>query len=58
MIKKLNIQVPIPITSHGTYDFEKQKEIANKYRQIDEIKQGIIEKIKSLVEIKVVPSGE
>ena len=55
MIKKLNIQVPIPITSDGTYDLEKQKEIANKYRQIDEIKQGLIDKIKSLVEIKVVP---
>lgn len=56
MIKKLNIQVPIPIKPDGTYDLEKQKEIANKYKQIDEIKQGLIEKIKSLVEIKVVPS--
>ncbi len=55
MIKKLNIQVPIPIKPDGTYDFEKQKEIANKYRQIDEIKQGLIEKLKCLVEIKVVP---
>lgn len=55
MIKKLNIQVPIPITSDGSFDLEKQKEIANKYRQIDEIKQGLIDKIKSLVEIKVVP---
>lgn len=54
MIKKLNIQVPIPITSDGSFDLEKQKEIANKYRQIDEIKQGLIDKIKSLVEIKVV----
>lgn len=56
MIKKLNIQVPIPIKPDGTFDLEKQKEIANKYRQIDEIKQGLIDKIKSLVEIKVVPS--
>lgn len=55
MIKKLNIQVPIPIKPDGTFDLEKQKEIANKYRQIDEIKQGLIDKIKSLVEIKVVP---
>lgn len=56
MIKKLNIHVPIPINLDGTYDLEKQKEIANMYRQIDEIKQGLIEKIKSLVEIKIVPS--
>lgn len=56
MIKKLNIQVPIPIKPDGIFDLEKQKEIANKYRQIDEIKQGLIDKIKSLVEIKVVPS--
>ena len=52
---QLNIQVPIPIKPDGTFDLEKQKEIANKYRQIDEIKQGLIDKIKSLVEIKVVP---
>lgn len=56
MIKKINIQVPIPIKSDGTFDLEKQKEIANKYRQIDEIKQGLIEKIKTLVEIKIIPN--
>lgn len=56
MIKKINIQVPIPIKSDGTFDLEKQKEIANKYRQIEEIKQGLIKKIKSLVEIKIIPN--
>ena len=58
MIKQFNIQVPIPIKSDGTFDLEKQKEIANKYRQIDEIKQGLIKKIKSLVEIKIIPNWE
>lgn len=55
MIKKLNIQIPIPIKTDGSFDLEKQKEIANKYRQIEEIKQGFIEKIRELVEIKVIP---
>jgi hypothetical protein len=57
MIKKLNIQVPIPITSDGTFDLEKQKEIANKYRQIDEIKKGLLEKIQKIVSIKIKPSS-
>lgn len=56
MIKQFNIQVPIPIKADGSFDLEKQKEIANKYRQIDEIKQGLIKKIKSLVEIKIIPN--
>ena len=48
MIKQFNIQVPTPIKSDGTFDLKKQKEIANKYRQIDEIKQGLIEEQTSL----------
>lgn len=55
-IEMNNPVIPIPIKSDGTFDLEKQKEIANKYRQIDEIKQGLIEKIKTLVEIKIIPN--
>lgn len=55
MVKGLNIKVPIPLLSDGTYDLDKQKEIADRYRQIDEIKQGLIDKINYLTSISIVP---
>ena len=55
MIKGLNITVPIPLAFDGSYDFEKQREIADRYKQIDEIKQGLINKITQLTSISVVP---
>lgn len=55
MIKGLNITVPIPLDSNGSYDLEKQREIAERYKQIDEIKQGLIDKIVQLTSISVVP---
>lgn len=55
MIKNLNITVPIPLASDGSYDLEKQREIADRYKQIDEIKQGLINKITQLTSIGVVP---
>lgn len=55
MIKGLNITVPIPLASDGSYDLEKQREIADRYKQIDEIKQGLINKITQLTSISVVP---
>ncbi len=55
MIKSLNITVPVPIATDGSYDLEKQREIAARYKQIDEIKQGLIDKIVQLTSISVVP---
>lgn len=55
MIKGLNITIPIPLASDGSYDLEKQREIAERYKQIDEIKQGLIDKIIRLTSISVVP---
>ena len=55
MIKALNITVPIPLDSDGSYSLEKQREIAERYKQIDEIKQGLIDKIVQLTSISVVP---
>lgn len=55
MIKNLNITVPIPLATDGSYDLEKQQEIAARYKQIDEIKQGLINKIIQLTSINVVP---
>lgn len=56
MIKNLNISVPIPLASDGSYDLEKQREIAERYKQIDEVKQGLINKINRLTSINVVPA--
>ena len=55
MIKRAGITIPIPLDSKGTYDIKIQEEIADKYKQIDEIKQGLIDKIQYLVSISVVP---
>lgn len=55
MIKKLNIIVPIPLREDGAYDLAKQAEIAATYKQIDEIKNGIIDKIIMLTSINVIP---
>ncbi|MBS6475617.1 MAG: hypothetical protein KH354_06510 [Clostridiales bacterium] len=54
-IKGLNITVPIPLASDGSYDLEKQREIADRFKQIDEIKRGLINKITQLTSISVVP---
>lgn len=55
MIKNLNIKVPIPLTTDGFYDFEKQEEFAARYKQIDEIKQGLIDKIIKITSINIIP---
>jgi len=44
------IEIPIPITEHGTFDLKTQKQIAVKYRKIEEIKNKInleLEKIQN-----------
>lgn len=56
MIKSQNISVPIPLTPNGEYDINKQIEIADRYSQIDEMKQGLIDKISNLISINVSPS--
>lgn len=58
MIKNLNITVPVPLASDGSYDLEKQQDIAERYKQIEEIKQGLISKIIQLTSINVVPEIE
>ena len=53
MIKKLKIQVPIPIKSDGSFDLEKQQELAMKYANVESIKQNIYNQIKELTSIMV-----
>jgi len=48
-----NIQIKIPITTTGEFDLQKQKEIAEKYRKIKEIKQNIKAEFEKINNIKV-----
>lgn len=54
MIKKLNIEIPIPIKENGMYDIEKQKEIAQKIAAIESIKQDLCNKVIELTNISIV----
>lgn len=53
MIKKLNIQVPIPIKSNGEFDLNEQKRLAKKYATIELIKKNLYEQINQLTKISV-----
>ncbi len=57
MIREIDIRVPIPLADDGSYDLEKQIEIAERYRQIDEIKAELIAKITQLTSICVTPEA-
>lgn len=47
------IKINIPINSKGEYDLQKQKEIALRYKKIDEIKKTISNKIDSLCSVEI-----
>lgn len=49
----LNTYVPIPVKEDGTYDLEKQQEISNKNKVIDNIKKSISKKITELIDIQI-----
>ncbi len=51
IIKK--IEIPIPIKPNGKFDLEAQKEIANKYKKIEEIKKIIDVELKKIEETKI-----
>ncbi|UCM93428.1 MAG: restriction endonuclease subunit S [Rickettsia endosymbiont of Cimex lectularius] len=48
-----NIEIKIPITVTGEFDLLKQKEIAEKYRKIEEIKNNIKRELEKIENIKV-----
>ncbi len=53
-IKRMKDVIPIPVREDGTYDIDKQRELADKYEQIEEIKQNLINRIMELTEIVVI----
>ena len=54
MIKKLNLSVPIPIKEDGSFDIEKQQELAQRFATIDSIKDDVYKKIMQLADITVI----
>ncbi|MDE5780365.1 MAG: restriction endonuclease subunit S [Lachnospiraceae bacterium] len=52
-IKRMVDTIPVPVKEDGTYDMQKQKELAEKYEQIDGIKNSLFQKILELTEIVV-----
>ena len=50
----LDTYVPIPVKSDGTYDLEKQQEISNKYKIIENIKTSISKNIIELTDIQII----
>jgi len=51
IIKKIDVE--IPVKPNGEFDLEAQKEIANKYKKIEEIKKIIDTELKKIEETKV-----
>lgn len=47
------IMIPIPINSKGEFDLEKQKEIAEKYRKVEEIKKAISAELEKISKIEM-----
>lgn len=48
-----HIKIPIPINSKGEFDLEKQKEIAEKYRKIEEFKKSISEEMNKISDMEI-----
>jgi hypothetical protein len=47
------IRIKIPVTATGEFDLQKQKELAEKYRKIEEIKKNIKAELEKIENIKV-----
>lgn len=48
-----NIKIPIPITPSGEFDLETQKEIAQKYQKIEQIKQSILTELDKIAKTEI-----
>lgn len=53
MINNIKDTIPMPITFKGSFDLKKQKELATKYEQIENIKIQLTEKLKELTCINI-----
>ena len=53
MINEIEEKIQIPIRKDGTFDIEKQEEIADKIQRVSEIKKKIIENIDGLINLNI-----
>lgn len=53
MIRKIAATIPVPVKDDGTFDLEKQKELASKYEQIEEMKKELSRKLNELTDITI-----
>lgn len=53
MIRKITKTIPIPVKDDGSFDLEKQKELAEKYEQIERIKKELSQKLSEIADITV-----
>ena len=51
--KVAKLYVKVPITKNGIFDLQKQREIAEKYKKVDEIKKNIKSELEKIENIKV-----
>ena len=49
----IDIEIPIPIKEDGSYDLAKQREIAEKYKRLECIKNSMITRLKELTSVEV-----
>lgn len=54
MIRRLDIEIPVPVKPDGSFDLEKQVEIARKYEAIEKMKKAVCSRINELVRIAVI----
>ena len=54
MINSIAEKIRIPVTSEGVYDLAKQKELAQKYLDIKNKKEGLLEKAEKLSKAKII----
>ena len=48
-----NVSVPVPIKKNGNFDIDKQIEIAQKYKKLEDIKNKLKEEMQILSEVKI-----
>ncbi|MNI94914.1 hypothetical protein D3C73_1530940 [compost metagenome] len=54
VVQNIEQKFLIPVKKDGSYDLAAQKEIANKYLKIEEIKKTICNKIDEVLTIKII----
>lgn len=51
----VDVEVPIPVTSDGQFDLDRQRQLAEKYRQMERISDELLTRIQQLTEVVVTP---